>query len=247
MTDNINSLEQKIKIIFKNKKLLTEALTHRSYLNENGNSKNIHNHNERLEFLGDAVLELVVTEFLYDRYKDFSEGTLTSLRSALVKTESLAFEASRINLGEHIFMSKGEEQTGGRTRPYILANSLEALIGAIYLDRGYQEAFEFIKRYICYKIEDIIKQRLDIDSKTKFQEIAQESTKITPFYDLLNSSGPDHNKTFEMGVYLNNFLFGKGYGKSKQEAEQNAATEALKNWEKLFPEFKKKYTDDNSI
>ena len=226
----IDKLLKKIKLNFNNTVLLEEALTHRSFINENNGTKN---HNERLEFLGDAVLELVVTELLFNNYPDKPEGDLTSFRAALVRTESLAYEAKKINLGESIFMSYGEEATGGRKRQYILANTMEALIGAIYLDQGYKCTEDFIKKHIYYKIEDIIKNRLDIDSKSKLQEISQEELRITPTYILINEEGPDHNKIFTMGVKINETVLARGAGDSKQKAEQNAATKALENWENL--------------
>ncbi len=235
----INTLLKKLHIKFKKTELLVEAFTHRSYLNEFRNTGM--QHNEKLEFLGDAVLELVATEFLFSKYPDFKEGDLTSFRAALVKTESLAEEAKRLELGEYILMSKGEESTGGRNRPYILANTIEAFIGALYLSEGYEESKKFIIENICYKSDEIISERLDIDAKSKLQEIAQESTKITPNYSLVGSSGPDHNKTFEMAVNIGEYEFGRGTGKSKQDAEQSAAKEALLKWDKLV----KKHFKDN--
>lgn len=211
--------------------LYHEAFVHRSYVNESSETSN---NNERLEFLGDAVLELVVTEFLFKNYPSYAEGDLTSFRAALVRTESLAEEAQRLKLGEFIYMSNGEEATGGRNRPYILANTFEAIVGAIYLDKQYAEAERFILENVCYKIEEIISKRLDIDSKSKLQEVSQETLRITPAYELLSSSGPDHNKTFEMGVMIGDKLFAKAKGKSKQEAEQNAAEIALVKWEELI-------------
>lgn len=211
--------------------LVKEALTHRSFLNE-ANDKSI-NHNERLEFLGDAVLELSVTEYLFKNYPNYEEGLLTSFRAAIVKTESLSDEAQRLNIGEYIYMSKGEEATGGRKRQYILANTFEALLGAIYLDQGYKAVNKFIIKNVCYKLKDVIENRLDIDAKSKFQEIAQEDTKITPQYILKNADGPDHDKVFEMAVVLEQFELATGKGKSKQEAEQAAAQAALDDWKNL--------------
>jgi ribonuclease-3 len=229
----LHNLLKSINLVdFKKPELLIEAFTHRSYLNEFRNTDI--QHNERLEFLGDAVLELVVTEYLFSTYADFKEGDLTSFRAALVKTESLALEAKKLNLGEYILMSKGEESTGGRNRPYILANTMEAFIGSIYLSEGYETASKFILKHIGYKAKEIIEERLDIDAKSKLQEIAQEAAKITPSYKLLGSSGPDHNKTFEMAVTIGEHEFGKGTGKSKQDAEQAAANQALEKWDKLF-------------
>lgn len=235
MNSDLTNFPSKIGVTFKNSALLQEALTHRSFVNEN--KEQATSHNERLEFLGDAVLELVVTEFLFKTYEDYPEGDLTSFRAALVKTESLAEEAERLQIGEFILMSKGEEATGGRSRPYILANTVEAIIGAIYLDSGYQVSEEFIIKNICYKADNIVKSRLDIDSKSKLQEIAQEVVKITPSYEFLNSKGPDHDKIFEMAVLLGDKVFGKGEGKSKQEAEQKAAQDALENWENLVQKY----------
>lgn len=228
MENNLNKLFELIGINFKDELIIKEALTHRSFLNE-AKTKNLKN-NERMEFLGDAVLEMIVTVFLLNKFSEFPEGELTSLRASLVRTESLADEAKRLELGNFIFMSKGEESTGGRNRPYILANAFEALIGAIYLDQGYNVVQDFIIKNVCYKIDNIVESEGYIDSKSKLQEISQETLKITPTYKLLGSSGPDHNKTFDMGVYVGEDLYGKGQGKSKQEAEQNAASNALKLW-----------------
>lgn len=232
--DNLSKLEQLSQIIgvkFNNWNLLTEALTHRSYVNEH--KEESLSHNERLEFLGDAVLELSITKFLFNTYSDFMEGDLTSFRAALVKTESLAEEALRLNFGDFLLMSKGEESTGGRERQYILANSVEAIIGAIYQDQGFDVADEFILKNIAYKADKIIQNRSDIDSKSKLQEITQEGFKITPNYQLISAKGPDHNKIFEMGAYLVDKLMASGTGKSKQEAEQNAAKKVIENWDSI--------------
>lgn len=215
--------------------IIVEALTHRSYINE-VKSPELH-HNERLEFIGDAVLELAITEFLYHKYPNSTEGVLTSYRAALVKTESLAEESRRLKIGEYILMSKGEEQTGGRDRTYILANTMEAIIGAIYLSLDYEKAREFIDKNIGYKIEKIVKERSNVDSKSRLQEISQELTKITPTYNLKSSDGPDHEKVFDMVVYIGEYEFGRGSGKSKQEAQQKAAQSALENWEDLYEKY----------
>jgi len=233
----LNKFAKSIKVTFKQLPLLKEALIHRSYLNELKDPSL--QHNERLEFLGDAVLELVVTEFLFNKYPNYKEGELTSFRAALVKTESLAQEAKRLNVGEYIYMSKGEEATGGRNRPYILANTMEAIIGAIYLSEDYKVCKTLILREICYKIEDIINARLDIDAKSKLQELSQENVRITPTYKLISAMGPDHNKTFEMAVLIGENEFATGKGRSKQEAEQEAAKAALKNWTSLLNKFYK--------
>lgn len=230
MAENIEKFIKENNFKFNTPNLLTEAFTHRSYLNE-VKSSNL-NHNERMEFLGDAVLELVVTEFLFAKYKTYSEGFLTSIRSALVKTESLALEAQKLKLGDYILMSKGEESSGGRARQYILANTFESVIGALYLDtsNGYESAKKFILTNLCYKTEKIISERQDIDPKSKLQELAQEVHKLTPRYTEVSSVGPDHNKIFEMAVLLGEKEYGRGKGKSKQEAEQEAALMALKDW-----------------
>lgn len=224
----LQELQTKIQIQFKDPEILKTALIHRSFINENKNSHLLHN--ERLEFLGDAVLELIITELLFKTYPDKAEGELTSYRAATVKTTSLAESALQLNLGEYLYLSHGEESTGGRTRQYILANAFEALLGAIYLDQGLQVAQEFLNRFLFPKISNIIANRLDIDSKSKLQEIAQDELGFTPEYKLISETGPDHNKSFKMGVNIGEHLFGTGTGHSKQEAEQQAASEALKSW-----------------
>lgn len=218
-------LEKLIGIEFSNKDLLRNAFIHRSYLNEHKKSKLTSN--ERLEFLGDAVLELVVTEYLYCNYPN-PEGELTNWRSALVKGEMLAKVASGLDLGEYLFLSRGEENSGGRTKDYLLANTFEALIGVIYLEKGYQKAQEFIKKFLLVHLEGILEKGSHIDAKSKFQELAQEKVGITPSYQLLHDEGPDHNKIFTMGAYIDNRIVGKGKGGSKQSAEQKAARDALK-------------------
>ncbi len=234
MLENFKHLQKKIGIEFSDQAILEQALTHRSFINEAKKDNRIHN--ERLEFLGDAVLELVVTEYLFNKYPEFNEGKLTSLRSALVRTESLAFEALKVSLGEYLFMSHGEESSGGRTRPYILANAFESLIGAIYQDQGYNTAKGFIVKHLCYKAKEIIDKQLDIDPKSKLQEIVQEKMKQTPSYQVINETGPDHNKIFTMGVAIGSVVIAKGKGESKQLAEQQAASRALQNWDKIIKE-----------
>lgn len=228
---DLSELENKLGVTFENKKLLTTALTHRSYLNEN-HSDEIEN-NERLEFLGDAVLELITTEYLYLTHPSRPEGELTSFRSALVKTTSLGETALELTIGQYIFMSKGEEVTGGRERPYILANTFESILGAVYLDQGYDKAKKFVIEKLLPKLDEIIANRLDIDSKSKLQELSQEVLNSTPVYELKSSNGPDHDKEFKMLVKIQNKVFGEGNGKSKQEAEQNAAQYALEHWQEL--------------
>lgn len=217
-------LQKRIGVVFKDSQLLEMALTHRSFLNEHRRAKILHN--ERLEFLGDAVLELVVTEFLYKNYKD-PEGVLTNWRSALVKTESLAETAQQLKLDEFIRLSRGEARNSARARLQIMANTVEAVIGAIYLDQGYTAAAEFIGKYINTKLPAIIEIGSWQDSKTKLQESIQEKEGVTPTYKVLEEVGPDHNKTFTVGVYISKELRGKGSGASKQDAQQAAAQNAL--------------------
>lgn len=218
-------LEKNLGVKFKNTDLLVSSLTHRSYLNEN---RSFHlPHNERLEFLGDAVLELVSTEFLYQNYPH-PEGELTNFRSALVNYRMLSEIAKRLGLEEFLLMSRGEAKDLGRARQVILANVIEAVIGAIYLDQGYEAAKEFIEREILVELPAIINQGSYLDPKSKLQEIVQEKKGITPSYNVLSESGPDHNKVFLVGVYLGDDKVGEGEGPSKQEAEVAAAENALK-------------------
>lgn len=227
----LDKLQKFINVNFKNINLLETALTHRSFLNESS-SDGIEN-NERLEFLGDAVLELIITEYLFHTYKNRPEGELTSFRAATVKTESLAETANELKLGSYIKLSRGEELTGGRTKPYLLANTYEALLGSIFLDQGYQKSKDFVYNTLVPKISNIIKFRLDIDNKSRLQILAQEIYEFTPRYELLTEEGPDHDKIFTMQIVIKNETFGQGKGKSKQEAEQNAAAEAIKKIKEL--------------
>lgn len=220
------ALEKEIKIKFKDQDLIDLAFVHKSYMNENRGKKQ--DHNERLEFLGDAVLELVVTEFLYNQYPEQREGELTNWRSALVKGANLAKIATELNLGAYLYLSHGEEISQGRNKNYILANTLEAVIGAIYLDQGYRKSHAFIDEFIIARLENILEQKLHIDAKSHFQEVAQEKVNLTPEYSLVSEDGPDHNKIFVMGAYLGEDLIAEGKGTSKQKAEQEAAREALK-------------------
>jgi ribonuclease-3 len=218
-------LEKKLGVNFKDKTLLAQAFCHRSYLNEN--SKLDLEHNERLEFLGDAVLELVVTEFLYKHYPKRTEGELTSWRAALVNADSLGQTARDLDFNEYLLLSRGEAKDAGKARSFILANTLEAFIGALYLDRGYDECSRFLKENLLPKLPEIIRQGLFKDAKSRFQEEAQEKTGITPTYKVLEESGPDHAKHFVIGVYLQDSLIANGSGSSKQEAEEEAARHAL--------------------
>ena len=228
MVFNKLEIEKIIGVTFKREDLIKTACTHRSYLNEHKST--VKEHNERLEFLGDAVLELVVTDFLYRKYPTKPEGELTSWRAALVKTESLAELADELNVGQFLLMSRGEAKSGGRTRMALLANMVEAIIGAVYLDQGYDAAAKFIEVNINSKLDNILKEGLHIDAKSHFQEVAQEKEGVTPHYEVIGEEGPDHDKTFEMAVYLNKKMWGKGKGNSKQTAQQAAATDALKKY-----------------
>ena len=227
---NLSKLEDKLSLKFKNEDLLLQALTHRSYLNENPSS-NI-GHNERLEFLGDAVLELVVTEFLYLKYPDKPEGELTNFRAALVNSKMLSELAVDIGLNDFLLLSRGEAKDTGRARQIILANALEALIGALYLDQGYKPANDFIGNVLMPRLDKIVAEKLYKDPKSLFQEEAQERVGITPAYDVIREWGPDHDKHFIVGAYLNKELVAEGEGHSKQTAQEEAARLALrtKNW-----------------
>ncbi len=231
MKPDFSSFEKNIGITFKDKNLLKQAFTHRSYLNEHKDSELVHN--ERLEFLGDAVLELIVTEHLYEKYPDSNEGELTSFRSALVNAVTMSDAASKIGMNDYLLLSKGEAKDTGRARQIILANTIEALIGAIFLDQGYEMAKYFISRYIFNLIEKIVEEKTWLDAKSKFQEQAQENESVTPAYKTLKEEGPDHDKKFTVGVFLGKEKIAEGTGKSKQEAEQEAAKNALKakGWE----------------
>jgi len=224
---NLSEYLENLGIHINNIKLFEEAFTHRSYLNEKRSDKNL-SHNERLEFLGDAVLELIISEYLFKTFPNRPEGELTSFRAATVKTETLAEVARTIGYGNYLRMSNGEEATGGRDKDYLLANTFEAVLGALYLDKGYEESKIYISKILIPKIEEIVENRLDIDAKTKFQELAQELFKVTPTYKVEDESGPDHNKTFTMGVYIDLKKYGEGTGTSKQRAEDDAARKALR-------------------
>jgi len=219
-------LEKKLGLKFKNKDLLTQAFCHRSYLNENPDFPL--EHNERLEFLGDAVLELVVTKYLYQKYPKKSEGELTNWRASLVNAKMLSEVAKDLDFNDYLLLSRGETKELGKARQYILANTSEALIGAIYLDQGSDVCQKFIKKYLITKLPEIIEKGLFKDAKSSFQEEAQERVGITPTYKVLDEWGPDHAKHFIIGVFLGQDLVAKGEGSSKQEAEEEAAKNALK-------------------
>ncbi len=229
---NFKELEKIIGVEFRDPMLLRQACTHRSYINENRGMGL--GHNERLEFLGDAVLELVVTNFLYHKFPDRAEGDLTAYRSALVNTISLAKVGETMNINPYLLMSKGESKDVGRARAIIIADAVEAIIGAIYTDQGFGIAANFISRNLLevVDIDEIVDKKLWLDAKSRFQERAQEKVGITPSYKTLKETGPDHSKLFTLGVFLGDVQVATGAGLSKQEAEQKAAEKALevKGW-----------------
>jgi len=226
---DFNKVEKKLGIEFKNKNLLKQAFCHRSYLNEN--PKISLNNNERLEFLGDAILELIVTEYLYKNYKE-QEGKLTNWRASLVNSNTLSKLAQELDFNDYILLSKGETKDTGKARQSILANAYEAFLGALYLDQGFDVVKDFIEKYLIKKLPYIIENGLAQDAKSFFQEMSQKKVKITPEYKILEEHGPDHSKDFMVGVFLGNELIANGSGSSKQEAEEQAAKNALevKNW-----------------
>lgn len=223
---DFTAFEKQTKIFFKDKELLKQAFIHRSFINESG--KTGLSHNERLEFLGDAVIELIVTDFLYKKYRTYTEGELTALRSALVNAVIIAEVANQIHMNDYLLLSKGEAKDTGKARQYILANTYEAYVGAVYLDRGYDIVNTFVLETLLPKTEEIVAKKLWRDAKSLIQERAQEYENITPSYKVLSESGPDHDKHFTVGIHFGPKLIADGKGKSKQEAEQAAATNALK-------------------
>ncbi len=222
--------EKKTNIVFNDKKLLEQAFIHRSYINENTGSHL--SHNERLEFLGDAVLELITTDYLYKRYPDEDEGSLTAYRSALVNAVIIGEVALSLGMNEYLLLSKGEAKDIGKARGYILANTYEAYVGAVYLDRGYDVARDFIAKTLFNKIDGIVAKKLWRDPKSLVQEKSQEYLNVTPSYKVIHEAGPDHDKHFTVGIFFGNELIAEGKGKSKQEAEQSSARNALeiKEW-----------------
>ncbi|KND49064.1 MAG: ribonuclease III [Parcubacteria bacterium C7867-005] len=223
---DLSKFEETAGVVFQDKALLKQAFTHRSYINENRNLGL--GHNERLEFLGDAVLELVTTDYLYKTFPEKDEGELTSLRSALVNADTCSVVAQKLGANDFLLLSRGESKDMGRARQYILANTFEAIIGAIYIDQGFDSARDFVVAHIIPLTEMIIDQKSWIDAKSLFQEKAQEHESLTPSYKSLKESGPDHDKVFTVGVYIGKELIGQGEGQSKQDAEQGAARDALK-------------------
>ena len=228
--NQFSDFEKKTKIIFKDKNLLKQAFIHRSYINENPSA--LLSHNERQEFLGDAVIELIVTDFLYKKYPQFTEGELTAVRSALVNAVIISEIASGIGMNDYLLLSKGESKDMGKARQYILANTYEAYVGAVYLDQGYDVVEKFVTKSLLYKTDEIVSKKLWRDSKSLVQEKAQEYVSFTPSYKVLSESGLDHDKHFTVGIFFGPELIAEGKGKSKQEAEQKAAEAALKarNW-----------------
>lgn len=225
MAFDLKKIENILGVPLTDVELYKTAFTHRSYLNEHEEYNNPSN--ERLEFLGDAVLQLLSSDYLYLKYPNSPEGELTNFRSSIVCTSSLAEDAKRLGYGDFLLLSNGEEATGGRDREYILANTFEAVLGALFMDKGIKVCREFVKKELFYKVDNIVDNKLYKDAKSRFQEKAQEITGLTPNYEVLDSWGPDHEKTFKIGVYLGEEQYGEGEGRSKQKAEQKAAENAL--------------------
>ena len=228
---DLKNIEKEINIVFKQTSLLKTAFIHRSYLNEHPGETL--SHNERLEFLGDSVLGVIVSDYLYEKYPNKPEGDLTNYRSSIVNARILSQVAKELSLGKYLFLSKGEEETGGRDRQYILANTYESLLGAIYLDQGLAVSARFVRKNLITHLKEIVDKKLYKDFKSKLQELAQEKFNITPSYKVLSEQGPDHSKIYETGVYLNKKLIGKGVGNSKQNSEQEAAKNYLEKIDKL--------------
>ncbi|HPX52486.1 MAG TPA: ribonuclease III [Candidatus Paceibacterota bacterium] len=224
-------LEKELGIVFDNKNLLIQAFIHRSYINENSNLKL--GHNERLEFLGDAVLELVSTNYLYHKYEDLAEGDLTSYRAALVNTKSIGAIAKELNFNNYLFLSKGESKDFGKARLSILADTYEAFIGAVFLDKGYNFAKEFIEKTLLTHTDEVVEEGKYRDPKSVIQEKSQDLLSVTPNYKVISESGPDHDKKFIVGIYFGEEKIAEGEGRSKQEAETHAAKVAIqkKGWE----------------
>lgn len=221
---NFDTLQKTINVTFTNQALLRHAFIHRSYLNED---KTVKSSNERLEFLGDAVLQFLSSDFLYESYTQYPEGTLTNIRSGLVKTKTLSEIAKKLGLGELLFLSHGEEESGGRTNPSLLADSFEALLGAMYIDQGIAVCKIYLQTYVFPYAKEIVEKKAFVDFKSKLQEVVQETIKSSPTYRVTRSSGPDHAKIFWVEVVSQGKSLGEGTGKSKQEAEQDAAKNAL--------------------
>lgn len=226
---NLSILSEKVGVKFKNESFIEHAFVHRSYLNE---SKKFSESNERLEFLGDSILSFLTSTFLYNKFPKEPEGQLTNLRSSIVKTSTLADIAAVLSLGDYLLLSKGEEEGGGRKNQSILADTFEAFLGTVYLDSGIDAAEKILVTHLFPLLDRVLKEKLYKDSKSSFQESVQEDARVSPQYRVLKETGPDHAKEFTVGVYVDNKLWGEGMGKSKQDAEQKAATQALEKWEK---------------
>ena len=221
----VSKLNEELNYSLSDNDLFQTAFTHRSYLNEH--PKYELPSNERLEFLGDAVLQFLSSKYLYQKFSQLPEGDLTNLRASIVKTSSLAEEARKLGFGKYLLLSKGEEATGGRDREYLLANTFESFLGALYLEKGVEACSDFLNQNLFYKVEETIEKNTYKDSKTKFQEKIQEIKKSTPSYKILDSWGSEHEKSFKVGAFVNGELFSEGTGSSKQKAEQDAATKGL--------------------
>jgi len=221
----LNNLNQDLNLDLTDYDLFLTAFTHRSYLNEHPKYHNPSN--ERLEFLGDAVLQFLSSKYLFTKFSQLPEGDLTNLRASIVKTTSLAEEAKKLQFGQYLLLSKGEEATGGRDREYILANTFEAFLGALFLEKGVEACDQFLEKNLFYKVEESINSKSFKDAKTKFQEKIQEIKKTTPTYKILDSWGSEHEKMFKVGAFISGELFSEGEGTSKQKAEQDAATKGL--------------------
>lgn len=221
---DLSTLQTKLGFKFKDLSIYEQAFTHRSYLNEHTDAAG---HNERLEFLGDAVVELLVTQFLYDKFPDKPEGELTNLRAALVRRNTLSEVGKELHFEDYLRMSKGESHNEGKAKAMIISNAAEAFVGALFLDLGLKAVEKFVNKFLLPRLEDIIASETHIDAKSKFQEIIQERNSSTPHYKTEEVSGPDHDRNFVVGVYVDDKLIAKGEGKSKREAETNAASAAL--------------------
>lgn len=221
---DLSPLEKTIGIKFTNPAIYEQAFTHRSYLNEHADSKE---HNERLEFLGDAVVELIVTHFLYEKFPEKPEGELTNLRAALVRRNSLSVIGEELQFGDYVRLSKGESKNTGKAKSVILSNAVEAFIGALYLDMGLATVEKFLDKFLLPKLEQIVEEESHIDAKSNFQEKIQERDGVTPHYKTESVTGPDHDRHFIVGVYVGENLIAQGEGSSKREAEMSAATKAL--------------------
>lgn len=226
---DFQKLFDKLSYRFNNISFIQQAFTHRSYLNET--KENIGS-NERMEFLGDSILSFLVSDYLYKKYPDYPEGELTNLRSSMVKTATLAEVARELDLGKYLMLSHGEEESGGRNNTSILADTFEAFLGAVYQDSGLAQVKEILSGFLFPKLDLILNQKAYKDAKSIFQEMVQEELKISPSYKVISEKGPDHAKEFEIGVFVNNELYGRGFGKSKQEGEMQAAQNALNKWSK---------------